>query len=71
MLQKEYWYVGYLLWASLLTGTFFGVNAFVVKYLLNRNPALHYRFSLFFNTLFVLLVSSYVLIYYLKNGVWL
>jgi len=71
MLQKEYWYVGYLLWGTLLAGTFFGINAFVVTYLLHKNPAVHYRFSLFFNTLFVLLVSSYVFIYYLSNGVWL
>ena len=71
MLQKEYWYVGYLLWGTLLGGTFFGVNAFVVKHLLHKSPAVHYRFSFLFNTLFVLLVSSYVLIYYLKNGVWL
>ena len=71
MLQKEYFYVGYLLWGTLLSGTFFGINAFVVKYFLAHNPSTQYRLSLLFNTFFVLLVSSYVLIYYLSNGVWL
>jgi len=71
MLQKEYYYVGYLLWAALFSGTFFGINSLPLKLFTKKDPSYTYKFSLFFNTLFVLLVSAYVLVYHLKNGVWL
>jgi len=71
MLQKEYYYVGYLVWASLFSGTFFGINSLPLKWFAKKDVLYTYKFSLFFNTLFVLLVSAYVLVYYLKNGVWL
>ena len=71
MLQKEYFYIGYLLWGALFIGTFFGINSLLLKQLLKKDVRYTYTFSLFFNTLFVLLGSGYVLIYYLRNGVWL
>ena len=67
-LQKEYHYVGYLLYLLLFLGTFIGVAAGVKK-ALGKNASV--RYALFFDTLFVLVVSAYVVVYYLKNGVWL
>ncbi len=67
-LQKEYHYVGYLLYLLLFLGTFIGVAAGVKK-ALGKNASV--RYALFFDTLFVLIVSAYVVVYYLKNGVWL
>ena len=67
-LQKEYHYVGYLLYLLLFLGTFIGVAAGVKK-ALGKNASV--RYALFFDTLFVLIVSVYVVVYYLKNGVWL
>ncbi len=67
-LQKEYHYVGYLLYLLLFLGTFIGVAAGVKK-ALGKNASV--RYALFFDTLFVLVVSVYVVVYYLKNGVWL
>ena len=67
-LQKEYYYVGYLLYLLLFLGTFSGVAAGVKKAL---GKSASVKYALFFDTLFVLVVSAYVVVYYIKNGVWL
>ncbi|MEO1953638.1 MAG: hypothetical protein ABGW74_02920 [Campylobacterales bacterium] len=61
-LQKDYNYVGYLIYVLLFVGTFNGI----VCMFLDR-----FKTSLYFNSLYVVLVSSYVVVYYLKNGVLL
>ncbi|MEA1914488.1 MAG: hypothetical protein U9N30_04135 [Campylobacterota bacterium] len=69
-LQKDYYYVGYLIYILLFVGTFYGlVNSLVKvsKKQLERN----FNISLFFNFMYVLLVSAYPIIYYIRNGVWL
>ena len=71
MLQKEYYYVGYLIWGSLFTGTFFGVAGFVLRLLLGRNVGFIQRWAVAFHTLFVVVCSLYVAVYYLKSGVLL
>jgi hypothetical protein len=71
MLQHEYYYMGYILWGTLFVGTFFGMNSLVVERLTGDKSAATYRVSLGFNTLFVVLCSAYVVVYYLKNGVLL
>ena len=70
MLQKEYYYVGYLLWGSLFFGVYFGV-IWVIMSQLGYNIAKAKWASMLLLTLFVTLCSLYVLIYYLKNGVFL
>ncbi len=61
-LQSDYSYIGYFIYISLFFGTFYGMlSGFEVKY----------KISLFFNTLYVLLVSGYVVVFYIKNGVLL
>ena len=69
-LQSDYYYVGYLLYTLLFTGTFYGIAAgFIPTSEENRN--LNYKRSILFNSLYVILVSWYPLFYYIKNGVWL
>ena len=69
-LQKEYYYVGYLLYISLFIGTFYGLIVSIVKTSaedLQRN----YKVSLFFTSLYVVVVTLYPIYYYSKNGLWL
>ncbi|MBU1658965.1 hypothetical protein KKG72_07950 [bacterium] len=69
-LQKDYYYVGYLIYTSLFIGTFYGlIVGFIEASQKDRNVS--YRMSLVFNFLYVILLSAYPLFYYLKNGVWL
>ena len=63
LLQKDYYYVGYIIYILLFLGTFYGI---VNTFLENR-----YKQSLIFNTLFVILVTSYPILFYIKNHTWL
>jgi hypothetical protein len=71
MLQKEYYYVGYLLWSTLFLGTFFGIANFVLKVLIHHEEPKLYRLAILFNTFFVILCTSYIAYYYIQNGVLL
>ncbi len=71
MLQKEYGFVGYFLWGTLFLGVFFGISNFILKILISYEDKRLYRFTIIFNTIFVILCTLYVLIYYIRNGVWL
>lgn len=64
-LQKDYYYVGYVLYTTLFLGTFFGVlTAFV-------NNKRYFFYGMLFNTVYMALVSYYLFSYYIRNGVWL
>ncbi|OQX50093.1 MAG: hypothetical protein B5M46_01835 [Epsilonproteobacteria bacterium 4484_20] len=71
MLQDHYYYVGYLIWGSLLLGTFYALDSAVMQLFFKRPSERLKRISLLFLSLFVLLCSAYVGIYYMKNGVLL
>jgi len=71
MLQSEYYYVGYFIWGTLFLGTFFGISVSVIQYITTMKFVKMYRYSLIFNTIFILICSAYVLLYYLRNGVFL
>jgi len=71
MLQKDYYFVGYILWTLLFLGVFFGVSNAILKILIKKEIDSLYRYSRIFNTLFVILCSAYPIVYYIKNGVWL
>jgi len=71
MMQKEYYYIGYLVWGSLFFGSIFAIDWALVKLWLKRDYKSLKRASIILLTIFVGLNSSYVLIYYLKNGVFL
>jgi len=70
MLQKEYYYIGYPLWGSLLFGLFFGL-IWVIMSEVGYTVAKAKRVSMLLLTLFVVLCSAYVAVYYFKNGVLL
>jgi hypothetical protein len=71
MLQDHYYYVGYLLWGLLLLGVFFTIDAAVMQGYFKQPSKSLKRISLLLLSLFVLLCSAYVAIYYFKNGVLL
>lgn len=65
-LQRDYYYVGYLIYGMLFTATFYGIVAGFI----NRSGT-NYKISLFINLLYVIFVTLFVVIYYINNGVWL
>jgi len=71
MLQRDYGYVGYLVWGTLFGGTFAGMAAVLDERLSKRRSVGWRRLMVGLLTLFVLLTTAYVLLYRLRNGVWL
>jgi hypothetical protein len=71
MLQDHYHYVGYLVWGFLLFGLFFVLKGAMFSYVFQEKSEHINRVALGLLSIFVLLCSGYVLIYYLKNGVFL
>lgn len=65
-LQSDYYYVGYLIYFLLFTGTFYGI---VVGFV-DESEA-NYKISLLFNSIYVIFLTIYVASYYFKNGVFL
>ena len=71
MLQPDYFYIGYFVWGFLFIGTFIGIGD-VLSSLVIGIPNLKYqKITSYFLSLFVLLCTSYVAVYWLKNGVLL
>ena len=64
-LQKDYYYVGYLIYTTLFIGTFYGLATSFFK------KISYYKISILFITLYTLIVTAYPVIYYIRNGVWL
>ncbi len=73
MMQEPYYYVGYLIWGSLLMGTYMSIDYAIVKLLFDKNSSIDRTkwYALAFLTLFVLVCSTFVALYYIKNGVLL
>lgn len=71
MLQAEYAYVGYLLWASLFMGTYMGLSNAVSTLWLGKKDLRSEKIVVSLLSLFVLLCTAYVTVYYLRNGVLL
>ncbi|MGM0622865.1 MAG: hypothetical protein ACQESH_02480 [Campylobacterota bacterium] len=71
MLQKEYYYIGYLLWSCLFLGAFFGITSLFIQTITKQNPTKTYRLNAIFTSLFTLICTLYVVSYYFINGVWL
>ena len=69
-LQKDYNYIGYILYIVLFIGTFSGLVMAFVK--TSERVLLElYRVSIAFNLTYILLVSWYPFYYYINNGVWM
>lgn len=71
MLQTEYHYIGYLLWGLLFTGIYLVVQGAILEGVFGKKSLRLKKVSIGFLTLFVALCSSYVALYYLRNGVFL
>ncbi|RLA75705.1 MAG: hypothetical protein DRG11_00450 [Epsilonproteobacteria bacterium] len=71
MLQKEYFYIGYVLWMSLFLGVFFSISPYIIKLLTKKELVFGYKLAAIFNTIFVLLCSYFVVEFYIRNGVFL
>lgn len=69
-LQRDYDYVGYLLYVLLFIGTFYGLVIGLIE-LTKRDAKRYFTVSLVFDFIYVLVVSAYPIFYYIKNGVWL
>ena len=69
-LQREYSYVGYFLYIFLFLGTFSGLSIGLIDFK-KRKRQKYYKRALFLNTLYLIVVSSYPIIYYMKNSVLL
>lgn len=70
LLQKDYYYVGYLLYTVLFLGTFYGIGGAVLS-LISKEKMRFSKLSLGFNTLYLLIISAYPIAYFIRNGVWL
>jgi len=69
-LQSDYYYIGYLIYILLFLGSFYGLRLGVMEILGERVES-SYRYSLFFNILYVSVVTAYPIFYFIKNGVLL
>ncbi len=66
MMKRDYYYVGYILWGTLLGGDFAGIWAILSELFLKRpQPFLRQAASRLL-TLFVLICVAYVLLYFLR-----
>jgi len=70
LLQSDYYYAGYAFYTFIILGTFFGIaNAFIKT---TVGLSLNYcKFSLLFNSMYILAVTIYPIRFYIINGVWL
>jgi len=71
MLQRDYYYVGYLIWGTLFGGVSLSIVSSVIGLYLGERKTDEYRVSLILLSIFVILCTGYVAVYYLKNGVLL
>lgn len=71
LLQREYGYYGYALWSTLLVGVFLGVAAPALAWTVGRTESRLYTGSRWLIGIFVLLCIAPVVLYRLRNGVWL
>ncbi len=70
MLQKEYGYVGYIIYLFLFLGTYYGMAMGFVSLFLHKKESFFAK-SLLFDTLTLLILSFYCIRYYYINHVWL
>lgn len=69
-LQRDYDYVGYLLYILLFVGTFYGLVIGLIEFS-KRDVKRYFNISFLFDLVYILVVSGYPIFYYIKNGVWL
>ena len=67
-LQSDYYYIGYLLYSLLFLGSFYGMRVGVLKILGEDRDG---KISILLSSIYVVLVTAYPIVYFIKNGVWL
>jgi hypothetical protein len=67
LLQKDYYYIGYILYTLLFLGTLYGTLTLIKEFLKERADR-DYKNSIIFNTLYFIIVISYPILYLIKNG---
>lgn len=71
MLQSDYYFIGYLVWASLITALYLSLSQSITTLWLNKHHKARYTHIRLLLSLFVLVCSAYVLVYYFNHGVFL
>jgi len=71
MLQSYYYYVGYLIWGLLFFSVYLIFNYGVMSYFFKTNFQKNKAMILSLLTAFVFVCSAYVILYYVRNGVFL
>ena len=71
MLQKEYYFVGYLIWGSLFGGVYLSLVSSMMELYLGDHRKKERLWSLSLLSIFMLLCTGYVVVYYIRNGVLL
>lgn len=66
LMQSDYYFIGYFIYTFGFLGTSYGLMVAFFEDFMSS-----FKKSLIFNSLYVILLSSYILFYYLKNGVFL
>ncbi len=68
MMQREYYYVGYLVWGALFGGVFLAVIASVMELYVAHERKKEKYAAIILLSIFVLLCTGYVVAYYLRTG---
>jgi len=71
MLQKEYYYIGYLIWGSLFLGIFFAIMPFLIEQITKKSYVYLLKYSSYCLMITALVCTFYVVRYYLMTGVFL
>ncbi len=71
MLQKNYDYIGYVVYITLYIGTFFGISGAIMSILEKKKEKFYYNVSAIFNVIYAIIISAYPITYYIKHGAWL
>ena len=71
ILQSDYYYIGYLLYLLLFSGCFIGMTFGILSFIIPDSPGKIGKIGFSLLTIYVLIITLYPLLYFLKNGVWL
>lgn len=71
LLQSDYYYVGYMLYTLLFTGTFYGIGGGILALVAHQAQQRFMKVSVLLNTLYLLMITCYPIVYFIRNGVWL
>lgn len=71
ILQKEYFYVGYIFYISLFIGVASGINVFIYGIISKSVPSRLFITALVFSGIFFMISMFFPFRYYITNNVWL